>query len=235
MTAILDIDIGNTRTKWRCGEQRGVVARDESWGAGLAALKVCPGRVRVANVAGPDIEANLARWVSDNWGLPLELAVTSHSAAGVGCGYPDPTQLGIDRWLAILAASLRVSGGVVVVSAGSAVTVDILTDAGNHLGGYIVPGLEMQRRALYAGTSQVKVAGQWQGARRMPGSSTVDAVLNGCLAMVVELVSCARKELSDKAPVLLSGGDAEYLLPHLGGEVEWVPELVLDGLAVLMP
>ncbi|MGS2724333.1 type III pantothenate kinase [Porticoccus sp. GXU_MW_L64] len=235
MTAILDIDIGNTRVKWRCGEQRGVLAHSQNWSAGLAELKVVPGRVRVANVAGSKVEGGLTRWVADHWGLPLELAATSHSAAGVRCGYPDPAQLGIDRWLAVLAASRRVAGSAVVVSAGSAVTVDLLKGGDTHLGGYIVPGLEMQRKALFAGTSQVKVGDQWRGAQCAPGTSTADAVLNGCLTMVLELLCCGRRELSGNAPVLLCGGDAEYLLPHLVGDVEWVPELVLDGLSVLMP
>ncbi|MCV6604588.1 MAG: type III pantothenate kinase [Porticoccaceae bacterium] len=234
MTA-LDIDIGNTRAKWRCGKQRGALTNDGDWNSALSTLAEPPGRVRVANVAGPEIEARLAQWVSQQWGLPLEVAATDHSSAGVSCGYPQPSQLGIDRWLAILAASRKVSGSAVVVSAGSAVTVDLLREAREHLGGYIVPGLEMQRRALFAGTSQVKVSGQWHGAQGLPGSSTTQAVLNGCLAMVLELIKRARQQLACEAPLLLCGGDAEYLLPHLSGDVEWLPELVLDGLAVLLP
>ena len=233
--AVLDIDIGNTRVKWRCGEQRGVSLHGEDWAQSFSGLSAAPGRVRVANVAGPEIEAGLAQWVANNWGLQLEVAATSHSAAGVRCGYPDPSQLGIDRWLAVLAASQKVEGGAVIVSAGSAVTVDLLAADGNHLGGYIVPGLEMQRRALFAGTSQVKISGQWHGVKGVPGSSTSEAVFNGCTIMVVELIRSARDRLAAAAPVLISGGDAEYLLPYLGDQAEWVPELVLDGLSVLIP
>ena len=232
---VLDVDIGNTRSKWRCGEQHGVLANNEKWLPSLVEIAVKPQRVRVANVAGAQVERDLADCVASLWGLPLEVAATSSCACGIHCGYPDPSQLGVDRWLAILAASQRVAGSAVVVSAGSAITVDLLSVAQGHLGGYIVPGLEMQRRALFAGTSQVKVTAGWQGAGLDPGNDTAGAVLGGCLKMAVALIERCRDELDKNATVLLSGGDSEHLRHHLCGKVIVAPELVLDGLAVLMP
>ncbi|UTW44844.1 type III pantothenate kinase [bacterium SCSIO 12696] len=233
--AVMDIDIGNTRAKWRCGEQRGALVNGGDWEDSFSGLVEGPERVRVANVAGKDIESGLAQWVMNRWGLELELAVTNSHAAGVQCGYPDPGQLGVDRWLAVLAASRESSGDTVIVSAGSAITVDLLNERRQHLGGFIVPGLEMQRRALFSGTSQVKVESLWKNAITDPGSSTAQAVINGCLKMAIQLIQCARQELNSSAPVFLGGGDAQYLLPHLNGQVFLKEEMVLDGLSVLMP
>ena len=236
---VLDLDIGNTRIKWRCGQQCGALLHTDDWITVFAALPQTPERVRMANVAGSAIGEQVAQWLRAQWGVVAELAGTSNRAAGVDCGYPDPSQLGVDRWLAILASfhkfCRKTASDVVVVSAGSAVTVDLLCAEGRHLGGYIVPGLEMQRRALFAGTSAVKVDGRWLSATMSPGEDTGKAVSNGCLKMVVALIDLARNELGNDVPVILSGGDAGYLQQHLSGQVYCEPELVMDGLSVLMP
>lgn len=237
--AILDIDIGNSRLKWRCGELRGALLHDDNWQPVVSQLAESPVRVRVANVAGDALADRMRQWAGDNWELEPEFAVTGNEAAGVRCGYPDPSQLGVDRWLAILAShhkhNRHEGQGLVVVSAGSAVTVDLLLADGEHLGGYIVPGLELQRGALFAGTSQVKVAGNWRQSDLKPGRNTEQAVLKGGILMTVALVEEARRVVGGQPPIVLAGGDAESLLPHLPGDVQLEPDLVLDGLSVLMP
>ena len=237
--AILDMDIGNSRLKWRCGELRGALLHEDNWQQITGQLAEVPARVRVANVAGDTLADRVSQWCLDNWRVKPEFAATGPEAAGVRCGYPDPRQLGVDRWLAILAGyhkyGSNVTNGLVVVSAGSAVTVDLLKATGEHLGGYIVPGLEMQRRALFTGTSAVKVPGQWRTDSLAPGCDTGNAVTRGAVKMVITLVEAARNQLGAAVPVLVCGGDADYLLPHLHAPALPEPELVLDGLSVLMP
>lgn len=233
---ILDIDIGNSRVKWRAVGTDGVIrhghcARDTAdWAGALPQQGMT--RVRVANVGGSAAAEQLTSWAQARWGLAPEYVRAVRTLAGVTNGYREPEQLGVDRWLALLAAWRELHGGAVVVSAGTALTVDILGTNGQHVGGYIVPGLYLMRDALISGTSGVRPAVATV-ASLAPGHSTTEAVLHGCMAMAAALIESARRDLA--TPVVLSGGDADVLAPWLAGPVLLRPELVLDGLGIALP
>lgn len=187
---ILDIDIGNTRLKWRL-LGRDTVAGRGYWAhdlAGLGEVIAQSGlvtRVRVANVAGIAMTEELQRWAGACFGVAVEFAAVQTGCAGVSCAYQQPDSLGVDRWLAVLAAWRQLRETCVVVDAGTALTVDVLAADGmeaglnkagniggetidratraqaarpgaNHLGGYIVPGLKMMSTALYARTDGIQ-------------------------------------------------------------------------------
>jgi type III pantothenate kinase len=122
----------------------------------------------------------------------------------------------------------------VVVSAGTALTVDALSSRAEFLGGLIVPGLSMMKAALAANTAGV---GPIDGQMREFPASTGDAVHSGALramAGAVEYIceTLARRE--GTAPVLLlTGGDAEALQATLSGVGEIVDNLVLEGLVLI--
>lgn len=236
---IVEVDIGNSRIKWRRWADgtiadRGVASHEpQSWAA-LAPADGKVSRVRISNVAGAALAARMGAWVAARWGVKAEFAVSRATAAGVTSGYLEPETLGVDRWLGVLAAWRRVAGPCVVVDAGSAITLDLIADHGRHQGGYIVPGLRMMQRALFAGTSGVRVDGEI--ARQLnPGATTREAVANGCLAMAVAVVERARGELGGKPVVILTGGDGAAIYPFITGARALVPELVLDGLALALP
>lgn len=232
---ILDVDIGNTRIKWRQGDQRFAALRSDDWQSQLLAIPSAPERIRVANVGGADVAKQLIDNALAQWGVQPEFAVVSERAAGVQCCYTTPSRLGIDRWLALLAAYGACQGPAVVVDAGSAITVDAVGQQGLQLGGFIVPGLDMQRRALFADTSQVQVKEGWAGAELALGQDTLSAVHNGCLSMAVALVEQVLARQLPGAKLFVTGGDAELLVQHLSIAASLQPDLVLDGLAVLMP
>ena len=145
--------------------------------------------------------------------------------------------MGVDRWLAVVAAYHQFHQPCVVVDIGSAITVDIVDGSGQHLGGYIVPGIRMMRQSLYRGTNKVKVALEGHDGIG-PGKSTVQAVSQGGLLMVKAMIEYVAKDLVVAGlvvPVVITGGDAAHLVDVLVGEVHHVPELVLDGLAIVVP
>ncbi len=236
---ILDVDIGNSRIKWRLSRAHGCVAIGSASHSGEAwALSIAPGahdvqRVRVSNVAGSKMGDAFAGWVIARFGIGAEFAVATRSAAGVTCGYVVPGTLGVDRWLAVLATWHKVGAPSVIVDAGSAITVDVLAEEGIHTGGYIVPGLQMMQRALYVGTNLVKVEAP-AVAELVLGTSTREAVLHGCLAMAVALIQAVRNN-SQQARLMMTGGDAEIIAKFMGGDVVVEPDLVLDGLALALP
>lgn len=256
---VLELDQGNTRCKWRllaagADGSGSVVARGalatqswldaarlpDAWGdAGVS-------RVRAANVAGKAVEGVIAERLQRELGVPVEFARVSPQCAGVTCAYGEPRRLGVDRWLAVLAAHHRDPSPALIVDCGSAVTLDLLGADGIHLGGYIVPGLGLMRRALYQDTDAVKVGRAFApGMSLAPGRDTDDAVNRGLPLMVLGAIERARTELRrlsgvDATPgIWLTGGDAALLaslVPLVGNpELRLVEELVMDGLALTNP
>ena len=165
-------------------------------------------------------------------------AVTQPAGCGVVNGYEDPRQMGVDRWLAMLAAHREFSCAVCVVDAGTAVTIDQVDADGRHLGGVIVPGLGLMRRALLGetgriGESVVNEAGSGTG-RGVLGHSTDEAIDGGGLAAICGLIEQCAAELAGRSRdnvLVVTGGDAVRIVPHLRVAVESRPRLVLRGLA----
>ena len=231
----LDIDIGNTRIKWRVVDGADVVDRGvqltESIRQGSAfdigALKHID-RVRLSCVAEQDIVKKLQSQCRNQLGVWPQLAEVSERAASVVCGYQDYSQLGVDRWLALVAAYNKFNASVIVVDAGSAVTIDIVEARGVHLGGYIVPGLNLMHQALWQGTKQVKVEAAQLLDIDSPGKTTQQAVDRGCLLMLVAMIE--RLVAKSQSRLVITGGDAEQLHSALSVDAILCPELVLEGL-----
>src|SRR5262245_8893372 len=139
---MLLIDIGNTRTKWAVlanGElthQQAVT--HATWSAeecdrAFSALPR-PARVLVSNVGGERIERIVQDVVSARFGLETEFFHSTAAAGGVVNAYAEPWKLGVDRWLAMIAAHALLERPVCVVSIGTAATIDGVDATGRHLG-----------------------------------------------------------------------------------------------------
>ncbi len=237
---ILDMDVGNSYAKWRiCNEQgntreRGIYQTSSAFPGTAGPVQ----RIRVASVAGAKVREALSVELQAALGVVPEFARTASAQAGVTNSYPEPSHMGVDRWLALLAARSKVSGPVVVVDAGTAITVDALSAEGCHVGGYIMPGLGLLAGALRAGTQEVRFEGEPE-AVLVPGVGTAQSVTRGVLLMAVSAVLRAVQEsmnaVGSEAAVLLCGGDVAIMRSHL--PVAWChePDLVLDGLALALP
>lgn len=244
---ILELDLGNTRGKWRLLDGAQVRARGSLATAALRAgqlpgewAQLKPIRVRAANVAGVAVAEALGERVREQFGLSVEFARVAPQCAGVSCGYRDVSRLGVDRWLAVLAAHGRDRRPSLVVDCGSAVTLDLLGSGGRHLGGYILPGLALMRRALYRDTDAVQVPeSQLAGMSLAPGRDTGEAVNRGLPLMVLGAIEhCVEVLAQDGArePLIwLTGGDGGFFASLCTHPHELVPELVLDGLAFSNP
>lgn len=240
----LYIDIGNHRIKWAAGESagswdaRGHLSLEDELSSALAnawkGLPV-PGRVAAVNVAGDAVARRLAQWVQEKWSLPVVFIRASASAGGVRNCYRLPDQLGSDRWAALIGARSLNAGPVCVVDCGTAVTVDAVAADGAMVGGAILPGLTMARRALVAGTRGIAVDDDV--APRLDGSGTAECVAAGTLyglaGGIDRLLAEYEVLLGDGVTVFITGGDAPRVQPHLHYPVTHVNDLVLRGLARL--
>jgi type III pantothenate kinase len=252
---ILELDMGNTRIKWRLlnGSSKvahGNMSSQAAWSdLGLQLGKATKNnalagnfpltlkQIRVVSVLGENQYQSFLAWSQEAYGIQPDFAVSQLMAAGVINGYERPEQLGVDRWLAILAGFARAKRATVIVDCGSAVTLDLVSARGEHLGGYIGPGLTLMRRALLGNIEKVKITDATTRLMLSPGRNTEAAVTAAQSAMLVGLVKQAVLELQsagEKPALMITGGDAEVLLPFFP-EAIFLPELVLDGLALAIP
>lgn len=242
---ILELDIGNTRCKWRVTDDsmqdvRAGACAVAALAAELAALpgRIAVQRVRAGCVRGAEVEAAVSAAVRAALGRAVEFARPAPSAAGVRNGYAEHDRLGVDRWLAMLAAFSEVRGAVCVLDCGSAITADLVDADGQHRGGYIGPGLGMMRSSLLAGTDRVRFDPAVTGEGAEPGNCTAQAVAGGTLLAAAGLLRGAYERfaaLSPGATALLTGGDAEVITPLLDFPLSIRPNLVLDGLRLALP
>jgi type III pantothenate kinase len=242
---ILEVDLGNTRSKWRLlspeSSTAGVVDTDSlRRGVPPNTWQDFPvTRVRAVNVAGIEARNGLSRVVRVlGWG-EVEFARVERECAGVTCGYRDLSRLGVDRWLAVLAAHQQFQRPCLVADCGSAVTLDLLGTGGQHRGGFIVPGLALMRRALSRDTDAVQVPDTIEaGMSLAAGRDTTEAVNRGLVLMVTGAIDKAMGSLAAEAPsplLVLTGGDGPVVASLTHHMYELAPDLVLDGLTLSNP
>ena len=189
-----------------------------------------PERIIASNVAGSQVAMQIEE-ACKGWPAKMQWVVAGENQCGVSNGYEIPSQLGSDRWAALIAARHIAPEGCVVVNAGTAMTVDALTAEGVFLGGLIVPGVATMLRALAVSTVGIEEGG---GHYRDIPKNTSDAVYSGALSAMVGAVwhmnALLAGEIKRAPTCLLSGGDAQVLVPLLSGKTRMVDNLVLDGL-----
>ncbi len=237
--SILEVDIGNTGLKWRLLSDGNVVQRgrsetlaaDEAW-LGEIACWSSLNSVWVACVAGePRIErlrASIARVAPQ---LEFRVARVQASWAGLRFAYAQIERLGVDRALAMVAAWHRVQGGVMVVDAGSAITIDLVQQGGEHLGGYILPGLPLLRTVLARGTAQLPAVSD-VAEEALPGASTQACIEAGLGLLLAGLAQQLERIAAQHgiACLVFAGGDGERLMRRVGLQAEYCPDLVFEGL-----
>lgn len=246
---ILVVDCGNTRIKWAHAsggtlEDAGTAAYADGTVDPVAALAdaVRPQvrRALVSNVAGPGVAERVAAALTGRIGAPPEFPTVVPKAYGVECAYRDPSRLGVDRWLAMIAAVRAASGPVCVLGAGTAVTFDAVDADGRHLGGLILPGAGLAAELLdrhTSGIGRTVLPEQLPAGLDLLGRSTDEAVGNGSLLAIAaaldRAVTTVAEGLGTVPAVILTGGDAERVLPWLETRVHLKADLVLEGLSLV--
>ncbi len=184
--------------------------------------------VWASNVAGAAVAAPLQQAVALQ-GVPLHFIQAQDACGGVRNGYEQPVQLGSDRWAMLVAAREICPHDCLVVSCGTATTIDALSAHGEFLGGLILPGLDLMRSSLIGHTAQLKNgAGHYLKFPR----NTADAMLSGALQATLGAVLQQYAALQNsRAQVILTGGAAAQLHAHLSLPVHLVENLALKGIA----
>jgi len=241
------LDLGNTRLKLARADASGLgpvtalAHGDAGFDTALHAVLAqgAPGEAAWLASVAPEAIRQRVEAALDACGLRPQRAVTRAECAGVRIAYADPTRLGVDRFLALLAARAR-GGDQLVVSFGSAITVDLLDARGIHHGGLIGIAPAHARQALAARFPALDRGEAPTPAAVAFGTDTPEAVAAGARGQALGLVLAAWDDacavLGRPPSLLVGGGDAaafaDALARRLSARVVHHEAMVLEGLRV---
>ena len=230
-TPWLLIDVGNTAIKWRLANAERLL---DAGGSVSDVSSLCQaveaenwGMAGVASVASNSADAELIAALTASGAMAVHRATAQPTFLGLVSSYAEPERMGVDRWLAMLAAHVRNEGALCVIDAGTAVTVDLVSAEGVHEGGYILPGADLMRRALSSETDRIQVGAL--GAPAIgPGNNTQACVTAGSWRAVMGALESTMAAYPGHRP-LLTGGAASTLR-DFGLVAIDSPHLVMEGL-----
>jgi type III pantothenate kinase len=251
---LLVVDVGNTQTHfgvfeggggglaehWRFATVR-ESTRDEL-GAALASLLALRG-LAFTDISSSIVSSTVPQ-LSQEWSAMAErylgqrmLVVGPAIRTGMPIRYDNPHEVGADRLANSVAAYDRVGDHCIVVDFGTAITYDVISAAGEYLGGIITPGAEISIDALYERAAKLPKV-ELAEPRALIGKSTVDAIRSGIVfgfaAQVDGIVRRLRAELGSGTTVIATGGLAGVLVPHVRETIDEVDDLLtLVGLRLI--
>lgn len=242
------IDIGNSSVKWalRSAADGGLSGFGAALHGGalpldlLAVWDTLSGITEViaAGVGPQPVKDAVTQVCAARFGWTPRWVAAQAESHGVRIAYAVPERLGVDRFLALIAAHRLAQAeagrsATLIVDAGTAITYDLLAADGQHLGGLILPGVRMMRDSLLTGTQIPRY--EPTNTNLNWATDTGEAIAAASIqapAALTERLHQRLAEQSDRAPrLLLTGGDAERLAATMSLQAEQIPDLVLQGLA----
>jgi len=217
----LYVDIGHSAVKWRTHDSEVFSQSIDKFSE-----KSLPDTqsIWLSAVAHPEIVKAIEMEFTD-----VEVVRSVSHFGSLTIAYKEPLDLGSDRFLAMLGALKHFPDrNLLIIDVGSALTIDIVNDNGEHQGGLIMPGLEAIRGsfAKFATNSQILNSSNLQ-------SSTEEAWLSGTQAMLISSIKEQITSFETEQPegiVTLTGGSVRSLISELPETVNYFDNLVLDGL-----
>jgi type III pantothenate kinase len=242
---LLAVDVGNTQTvlglyegetltdhwrlateRTRTGDELGVLYRGLFEPAslnGICLSSTVPQLLR-------EYDALAARWDT-----PL-LVVGPGVRTGVPVRYDDPREVGADRIVNAVAAFRRYGAPCIVVDFGTSTNFDVVSAAGEYVGGVLAPGIEVSMDALFqraARLFKVDFVEPPSPIGKNTANSLQSGLVYGFAGQVDAIVEAIRGELGTNAQVVATGGLAELIAPH-SKTIELIdPFLTLDGLRIV--
>jgi len=235
---IILIDIGNTRTKYRIVNEtksNAVQAISNTLlnNDFLSENFIHASKVIVASVSHNKLTDNIHTWCQ-TYKINYQRVVSESNKSKITNAYPQPSQLGVDRWLALIgAAELFPNENILIIDAGTATTVDLLASNGEHQGGWILAGITTLVTSVLAQTVQVHANDKEKESLAF-GFNTSDNVHNAAWAAtigaVILAISQAQQQGFQLDQVIFTGGNGASLSSLITYESKVIDELVLIGL-----
>jgi len=184
-------------------------------------------QIFVASVADETFNDELSALVAERFDCELHFCETPSAGFGVINSYDQPHRMGVDRWMALIAAWSSCPEALLVFDAGTALTCDVIAANGQHIGGFIIPGTQLMELALRRDTQRIRYDDS-QPVTLDAGTTTATCVSSGIWMALVGAISALQQRYPDHRSIL-TGGDGQALI-DLGIVAEWRPHLVLEGL-----
>jgi type III pantothenate kinase len=152
-------------------------------------------------------------------------------------GYGTPNTLGVDRIALASAASAKYPGqNVLVIDAGSCITYDFISQKNHYLGGAISPGIRMRYKAVHTFTANLPLLEPTLPLAET-GTTTESSIHSGIMQAVVYEIEgfiAVYKEKTPDLTVILTGGDAHFLLDSLKSDIFANSNFLLEGLNFIL-
>ena len=246
---ILLLDIGNTRIKWGIFDNHNILingavnVRESQKDNFLSLYQSFPSGIEKAvasSVLDPDISLKLNKTFKSFFGFKIEFIEPSENSHNVLNGYDEPLSLGVDRWVAMIAAYTEFKKNVMIVDLGTAITIDLIDKYGTHRGGKIFPGFKLMSEALNKNTSNIQQTMNLHDIEKKDiqswGKNTRNVIISGITSAISGAIQVSLDKLNsdiEEPVVIITGGDFEFFKDYLDGVYKFRPNLVLSGLAVL--
>jgi len=240
--AILAIDSGNSYIKWGLYEANQWLKKGKVYQNDFSLLAIefkqlsKPQIVVVSHVGSAVARCEIANIITSLYALEPNWVVAQKYGFGITNRYINPMQLGCDRWLALIAAWEKINRRrCLVVNVGTAMTIDVLTDHGEFLGGIIAPSAYLVFKSLCLST---QLDYSQKGSYDDFPLTTNEAIYSGAIHCLIGAIERMHQLLVDKlncsmVDCVISGGGASILLPFIKLPIVFVDELVLEGLAII--
>ncbi len=243
----LFLDLGNTRIK--------VALEDDSGYQYLGPISMTdfsnfdllddflgsakPTNVFMSSVLSPNELDTVKSIIQSTYELFPVMLTSQKSCCGLTTGYDDFNQLGDDRWMALQGLYSITKDPAIVIDAGTAMTIDAIL-SGQHLGGFIVPGLNSLKASLGSDTANLTMVEESSSSAsdKVPAgllaTNTESAILGGVLYMTASfcnrLIADLNQQIGTQFKVYITGGNAHKLNGLIDVQSEVVPDLVLLGM-----
>ncbi|NQY38386.1 MAG: type III pantothenate kinase [Alteromonadaceae bacterium] len=232
------VDIGNTRTKFVFEHKRElseiqIVNNEEVSTLWLDENWLFVSAILISNVSQHSLTELISKWALSNHIL-CSVIETAKEKFGVKCVYEQANLFGVDRWLALIgSAKLYPHKNLLIVDAGTATTIDVLTSSLEHVGGWILPGIDLMLDSVLKNTTKVH-AKKSVLVETTFGTNTTDCVNNACWASTVGYIhyslSQAKAQGIDIDLILITGGNAKSLVQLINEPIIFEDKLIFYGL-----
>jgi len=243
---LLAVDVGNTQTAlclyrdgeivdhWRLATERSSTA--DELGVLLSGLLDFDGVDGICLSSTVPVLVREFEELAAKWAHAPLLVVGPGVKTGIPLRYDDPRELGPDRIANSIAAKERYGAPVIVVDFGTSTNFDVVSAAGEYVGGVLAPGIEISMDALFARAARlVKI--DYSAPASVIGKTTVSALQSGLVygfaGQVDGIVGRIRGELGVDAPAIATGGLADLVAPHSESIERVDPFLTLEGLRLV--
>jgi len=224
------IDIGNTRIKWQQRDDKDILLTDsilveEFMDIDFSSIKSID-KIIVSNV-NHSVVLDKLKEILSKFKCPI-IETKPISNEYLINDYEDHKTLGIDRWLTALGAWILYQRPLLVINAGTAITIDLIEldreSKAHFKGGMILPGVAISLAVLNNSTNLIDTE---IGKSHYPSLNTKDAVTTGIMTSIQGAINLVCRKLPSSLPILLTGGDANLIFEQ--AEDDWKSRIKLEG------